>query len=318
MKITTILLNGCKRLAAVSNDQVIDLNAAYLSWLQDQGAASPRPRADAELPSDLLRFVECGEDALNAARRAVDHALNNPDQCAGSLHRRSAVRFTATHRPPKIVCTGNNYKDYRKLLQIPASAVPLLIFKSPTAVIGHEETIFLPEGHGPVYHEWEFSCVISKRCRNVSRQDARDVIYGYTILDDLTGRSFEATNRELKSWGKNMDTFAPMGPWIVTADEMPHDLYNLKTTRRRNGIVECESNTGNMDFGFEEIIEFVTAYMTLEPGDVITTSTPPAGPIVPGDLIEAEIEGIGILRNPVKALNVDLKYVQKVQLKLEV
>ncbi len=144
------------------------------------------------------------------------------------------------------------------------------------------------------------------------------MIYGYTILDDLTGRSFEATNRELKSWGKNIDTFAPMGPWIVTADEMPRDLYNLKTTRRRNGIVECESNTGNMDFGFEEIIEFVTTYMTLEPGDVITTSTPPAGPIVPGDLIEAEIEGIGILRNPVKALNVDLKYVQKVQLKLEV
>ena len=318
MRITTIALGGRKRLVAVTEDRIIDLNGACFSLMRSRGLSDAQSRADAELPSDLLRFLEQGDEALESARRAIDHALKKGGGEPGIFHVRDAVTFRASHRPPKIVCTGNNYRDYREMLGIPASAVPLLIFKSPTAVIGQEETIFIPQGHGPVFHEWEFSCIISKRCKNVPRQDARKVIYGYTILDDLTGRSFEATNRELKSWGKNMDTFAPMGPWIVTADEAPGDLYNLRTTRRRNGIVECQSNTGNMDFGFEEIIEFVTTYMTLEPGDVITTSTPPAGPILPGDLIEAEIEGIGILRNPVEAMEVDLKYVEKVQLKLQV
>ena len=126
-----------------------------------------------------------------------------------------------------------------------------------------------------------------------------DVIFGYTILNDITGRSLEANNREFQPWGKNMDTFAPMGPWIVSPDEMPPEIYNLKTLRRRNGQIECESNTSNMRLGFGEIIEFVTSFWTLEPGDVVTTATPPAGAFEPGDIIKAEIEGIGVLTNPV-------------------
>jgi len=96
---------------------------------------------------------------------------------------------------------------------------------------------------------------------------------------------------------------------------MPQDLYSLKTLRRRNGNVECESNTSNMRLGFGEIIEFVTNFWTLEPGDVITTATPPAGPINPGDVIEAEIEGVGVLINPVEGIEVDLKYAQQINLK---
>jgi 2-keto-4-pentenoate hydratase/2-oxohepta-3-ene-1,7-dioic acid hydratase in catechol pathway len=106
-----------------------------------------------------------------------------------------------------------------------------------------------------------------------------------------------------------------MGPWIVTPDEMPKDIYNLKTLRRLNGKVECESNTSNMRLGFDEIIEFITNFWTLEPGDVVTTATPPAGPFQPGDVIEAEIEGIGVLRNPVEGIEVDPKFAQQIQLK---
>ena len=95
----------------------------------------------------------------------------------------------------------------------------------------------------------------------------------------------------------------------------PRILYNLKTLRRRNGNVECESNTSNMRLGFGEIIEFVTNFWTLEPGDVITTATPPAGPINQGDVIEAEIEGIGVLRNPAEGIEADLKYAQQINLK---
>ncbi|MEW6670329.1 MAG: fumarylacetoacetate hydrolase family protein [Thermodesulfobacteriota bacterium] len=315
MKIGTVMVDGYNRLVSFVDDYVIDLNAAYLAMLSDQGAVDPASKADSELPSDFLRFLQQGDEALRAAQHSNVYALKQVEKKAGLVHLQSNVAFTASHRPPKIICTGNNYRDYRKMLGIPASPVPLLILKSPSAVIGHEETVYIPEGYGPVYHEWEFSCIISKRCKNVPRDRVQEVIFGYTILNDLTGRSFEATNREFKPWGKNMDTFAPMGPWIVTSDDMPKKKYNLATRRRLNGRIECESNTANMDFGFEEIIEFVSTFITLEPGDVVTASTPPAGPIAPGDTIEAEIEGIGVLRNPVKKLAVDLKYAKQARLK---
>jgi 5-carboxymethyl-2-hydroxymuconate isomerase len=105
-----------------------------------------------------------------------------------------------------------------------------------------------------------------------------------------------------------MDTYGPMGPWIVTPDEMPQDLYNLRILRRRNGKVEAESNTSNMIFHFDDIVAFVSTFWTLMPGDLITTASPMAGPISPGDVIESEIEGIGVLRNPVESVKVDPIY----------
>lgn len=107
-----------------------------------------------------------------------------------------------------------------------------------------------------------------------------------------------------------MDTYGPMGPWIVTADEMPPDLYRLRILRRRNGKLEAESNTANMIFRFDDIVAFASTFWTLEAGDVITTASPMAGPIYPSDVIESEIEGIGVLRNPVEAVAVDLTYTQ--------
>jgi 2-keto-4-pentenoate hydratase/2-oxohepta-3-ene-1,7-dioic acid hydratase in catechol pathway len=138
------------------------------------------------------------------------------------------------------------------------------------------------------------------------------ITFGYTIFNDITARSLEATNREFQPWGKNIDTFAPMGPWIVTPDEMPKNIYALRMVRRLNGKVECESNTSNMRLGFGEIIEFVTSFWTLEPGDVVTKATPSAGPFKAGDVIEGEIEGIGVLRNPVEDIDVDRKYAQQI------
>ena len=111
-----------------------------------------------------------------------------------------------------------------------------------------------------------------------------------------------------------MDTFGPMGPWIVTPDEMPRDLYNLRILRRRNGKVEAESNTSNMIFRFDDIVAFASTFWTLEPGDLITTASPMAGPIFPGDLIESEIEGFGVLRNPVESVKVDAIYAQRISL----
>jgi 2-keto-4-pentenoate hydratase/2-oxohepta-3-ene-1,7-dioic acid hydratase in catechol pathway len=315
MRLSTFEISGKRRLGAFEKDWAIDLSAAYCAFLSAGGRADAEARADADVPGDLLKFIEKNETALPAARQALDFIRERNYQVPGCAYPVSKVTFRAPHRPPKIVCTGVNYEDYRKLIGLPYSPVPLVFLKSPSAVIGHEETIFLPEGYGVFYHEWEFSCIISKRCKFVEKEKAKEVIFGYTILNDITARSLEATSREFQPWGKNIDTFAPMGPWVVTPEEMPKDLYGLKTLRRRNGKVECESNTANMRLGFAEIIEFVSNFWTLEPGDVITTATPPAGPFEPGDVIEAEIEGIGVLRNPVAGLKVNPRFAREVQLK---
>lgn len=315
MRLGSFEMGGRKRLAAFENEWAIDLNAAYGLLLIDQGVAQAGAKADFEIPNDLVSFIERQEISIPAAREALEYVRKKNYQVFKCVYPLSQITFRASHRPPKIVCTGTNYEDYRKLIGIPFSPIPLVFLKSPSSVIGHEETIYLPAGYGVFYHEWEFSCVISKRCKKVPKEKVNEVIFGYTIVDDITARSLEATNREFQPWGKSMDTFAPMGPWIVTPDEMPKDIYHLKTSRRLNGNVECESNTSNMRFGFGEIIEFVTNFWTLEPGDVVTTATPPAGPFKPGDVIEAEIEGIGILRNPVEAVGVDLKYAQEINLK---
>ena len=315
MRLGSFEINGRQRLGSFEDDQVIDLNAAYAACLAEKGSSDPQQRADAELPCSLLPFIEANETAMPAARETIEFVRQKQFDLQGCVHPVEKITFRASHRPPKIVCTGTNYEDYRKLIGIDYSPVPLVFLKSPSAVIGHNETIYLPVGYGVIYHEWEFSCVISKRCRFVPKEKVDEVIFGYTILNDITGRSLEANNREFQPWGKNMDTFAPMGPWIVTPDDMPADIYNLKTVRRRNGRLECESNTSNMRLGFDDIIAFVSNFWTLEPGDVITTATPPAGPIEPGDVAEAEIEGIGVLTNPVAGVEVDPKYANLIKLK---
>lgn len=314
MKLGSFEINERLRLGAYEEDHVVDLNAAYAAYLSETGVADFEQRAASELPNSMLAMIEHNGTALPAAERAMDFVRKKNFELDGCVYPIGGTTFRASHRPPKIVCTGVNYEDYRKLIGIDYSPVPLIFLKSPSAVIGHNETILLPIGYGIIYHEWEFSCVISKKCRYVRKEDVDDVIFGYTIVNDITGRSLEANNREFQPWGKNMDTFAPMGPWIVTRDDMPEDIYSLKTVRRRNGRLECESNTSNMRLGFGDIIAFITNFWTLEPGDVVTTATPPAGPIAPGDVIEAEIEGIGVLRNPVEGVSVDLKYAHEIKL----
>jgi acylpyruvate hydrolase len=307
--------DGRIRAGAFEGDWVVDLNAGYAAMLQAAGDADPAARAAVELPSDMSAIIAGGDAALSAARRVVERAARAGLANAPCVFPIAETHFAVPHRPRKIVCTGTNYEDYRKLIGIAYAPVPLIFMKSPTCVIGHEETIELPEGYGIFYHEWEFSCVIGKRCRGIEPDAVRDHIFGYTIFNDITGRSLEAMNRELQPLGKNMDTFGPFGPWIVTPDAMPADLYTLRTLRRRNGKIECDSNTSNMRLGFEEIVAYAANFFTLEPGDIVTTATPPAGAFYPGDVIEAEIEGIGVLRNPVRSVTVDLRYAREIELK---
>jgi len=315
MKLVTFELCGRSRIGAVVDERVIDLNAAYAARLAATGTVEAAKRADAALPPDMMGFLWGGRETREAAVAALRFVASQGDDLLGMAYPLERVRLRAPIlRPPKIVCTGTNYEDYRQVIGLPKSPVPLIFLKAPSCVVGPGDPVQIPEGYGEVYHEYEFSCVIGARCKAVPKERANEVIAGYTIFNDITARSLEAKSREFQPWGKSMDTFGPMGPWIVTPDEMPRDLYNLRILRRRNGKIAAESNTSNMIFRFDDIVAFVSTFWTLEPGDLITTASPMAGVIGPGDTIEAEIEGLGVLRNPVESLQVDRLYAARVEL----
>ncbi len=315
MKLVTFALAGRDRVGAVVDTHVVDLNAAYAASLVAGGEAEAASTADRILPADMLGFIGGGAGAVTAAREALRFVQERRFDVLGAVFPADRVRLRApVPRPPKIICTGTNYEDYRQVIGLPKSPVPLIFLKAPSCVVGPNDPVQIPEGYGEVYHEYEFSCVIGKRCKGVPKERASEVIFGYTIFDDITGRALEAKSREYQPWGKSIDTYGPMGPWIVTPDEMPKDLYNLRILRRRNGKIEAESNTSNMIFRFDDIVAFASTFWTLEPGDLITTASPMAGPIYPGDVIESEIEGIGVLRNPVESVKVDPTYAQRIGL----
>ncbi len=315
MKLVTFTIAGRDRIGAVVDEHVVDPNAAYAAALAANGDREPADKADRALPAEMLAFIRGGANAMDAAREALGFVREQSFDIPGAVYPLERVRLRApVRRPPKIICTGTNYEDYRQVVGLAKSAVPLIFLKAPSCVVGPGDPVQIPEGYGEVYHEYEFSCVIGKRCKGVPKERAPEVIFGYTIFNDITGRTLEAKSREYQPWGKSMDTYGPMGPWIVTPDEMPKDLYNLRILRRRNGKIEAGSNTSNMIFRFDDIVAFASTFWTLEPGDLITTASPMAGPIFPGDVIESEIEGIGVLRNPVESVKVDSIYAQRISL----
>ena len=284
----------------------------YQSWgLIEEGRVVDLPPllAAAEAPSarDLRGFLAQGGtighivDAIRRTRHADYTFLL------------SEIRLLAPlPNPSKIVCMGLNFEDYRQILGLEYLAVPQLFLKAPSAIIGPDATIEIPEGYGSVFHEFEIGAVIGRRIRDVVEAAAPEAIFGYTIFNDIVLHDLELLTREYQQWAKNCDTFAPMGPWIATADQVP--IANARMIRRRNGAVESASSTAQMRRPFAEMVAFVASFMTLEPGDILTSASPPAGPFVPGDVLEVEVEGIGVLRNPVTARVVDRRYAQALKL----
>ncbi len=215
----------------------------------------------------------------------------------GRTYALANVTLVAPCTPTKLVCVGRNYAAHAKELGNEVPEKPLLFFKPPSAVIGPGEDIVLPTGPD-VHYEAELAVVIGTRCRNVSARDAGRVILGYTCLDDVSDRTAQKWE---KNWvrAKGFDTSAPLGPVIVTPDEIGEPFH---VRLRLNGEVRQDGSTGDFIFPIPELIETITAFMTLEPGDVIATGTPEGvGPLRSGDVVEVEIDGIGVLRNPVRA-----------------
>ena len=211
---------------------------------------------------------------------------------------RDDIQLVAPIIPGKLIAIGLNYKDHVEQdteMELPEN--PIIFMKPSSAVIGPDEAIILPDGPENVDAEAELCIVIGQRCRNVKAEDADSVILGYCCGNDVSARDYQFRDGQWTR-AKGFDTFAPLGPAIIT----DIDPSNLAISARVNGETSQNSSTSMLLFDVPALIEFISGVMTLDPGDVIMTGTP-AGPprLKDGDVCEVEIEGLGVLRNPVQS-----------------
>ena len=210
------------------------------------------------------------------------------------------------NNPPKIMCMAFNYLNHAREQNMIPPEDPVIVIKPRTALCGHGDEILLPGFVTRLDYEIELAVIIGRDCKNVTIQGARDAVFGYTILNDVSARDIQFKDKQFTR-GKGFDTFAPCGPWITTSDEVP-DPGNLKLSTRINGELRQDSSTLNMHIKPYEIVSKLSRSMTLEKGDIISTGTP-SGTVLnnpalqylkDGDRIEMEIEGLGTLKNSVR------------------
>lgn len=209
-------------------------------------------------------------------------------------------------RDPKILCVGLNYRSHADESQFNLPAAPLLFGKFANTLCAHDEPVLLPTGIGHVDAEAELAAVIGTSARGLTRENALDAVGGWTCANDVSAREAQFADGQ---WfrGKNYDTFCPIGPTIVGRDEL--DPSNVTIVQRLNGTVMQESHTSKLIFGVADLVAYASNVVTLEPGDLILTGTPdgvgyfrqPPVALTPGDVMEVEITGIGVLRNPVES-----------------
>jgi len=205
------------------------------------------------------------------------------------------VKLLAPCVPSKIVCVGRNYVEHAKELGNEVPKIPLIFFKPPSAMINPGDTIILPPQSKQVEHEAELVAVIGRRGRNITSEQAKKYIFGYTVGNDVTARDLQKSDEQWTR-AKGFDTFCPFGPWIDTEFNVADALITCKV----NGQPRQMASTRDMVFSVGTLIAYISSVMTLEPGDLIFTGTPSGvGPLQAGSEVVVEIEGLGVLRNPV-------------------
>jgi 2-keto-4-pentenoate hydratase/2-oxohepta-3-ene-1,7-dioic acid hydratase in catechol pathway len=207
-----------------------------------------------------------------------------------------SVKLLAPSQPSKIVCIGRNYSEHAKELGNEVPQVPLIFMKPPSSIINPGDTIILPPQSKQVEHEAELVAVIGKRGRNIPTEQAKEYILGYTIGNDITARDLQKTDGQWTR-AKGFDTFCSFGPWIDTEFDITDALISCKVS----GQPRQMASTRDMVFNVGKIVAFISSVMTLEPGDLIFTGTPAGvGPLHDGDVVEVDIDGLGVLTNPVR------------------
>ena len=282
MKFVTFVRDGASEPGVLMNNQVVSLSGAGFRTMLDviAGGIAARPRIE-------------------------DWILKPPASAVAAL---STVRLTAPiPRPPKIVCVGLNYRDHAIESNMEIPKVPTIFSKYSTSVIGPGEPILLPHLSTKPDYEAEMAVIIGKGGRYIPAAKWQEHVFGYTNLNDVSARDYQMATTQWMM-GKTFDTFAPMGPAIVSADEIA-DPHNLDISLTINGETLQSSNTRHLIFRIPDLIEYLSSVFTLESGDVISTGTPsgvgfarkPPRFLVAGDDVIVRVEGLGELRNPVVA-----------------
>jgi len=295
MRIANARANGRDRIVVSEADGPwMDLTAALPFWqLATEGEAGEPAHA-------IGQFLDTENSSISRIEQATEFARSHE---LARYFTEEALEFRAPFsRPGQIIALARNYSAHAKESTLPIPHEPIFFSKSNTSVIGPGEPIVLPPNLGRVEPEIELAFVIGKRASHVTAASAADYIAGFTILNDVSALELQA--REIRESYplfrcKSLETFTPMGPWLVTIDDIGLQPA-LDMTLRVNGEVRVATNTVGLTFGIAQLVEFISGYVVLYPGDIITTGCPKAaGGISPGDELQLEIEKIGILRNPV-------------------
>lgn len=284
MRLVTFTYNGSSRLGALRSEnsrEVVDLN-----------------QADSHIPSDMLTFLQMGEAGLKLAREAFRQATQSLDL--------SAVKLQAPiPNPSKILCIGLNYSDHAAESGLPLPKFPIVFTKYNNTLIAHGESIILPKVSNQVDYEAELGFVIGKRGHYISEAEALSYVAGYLPVNDVSARDYQNRTSQW-TMGKTFDSFAPMGPALVTSDEVP-DPHNLRISLSIGDEMLQNSNTNKLIFNIPQLVASLSEVMTLEPGDVVSTGTPPGVGFArkpprflkQDDVVSITIEHLGTLTNPV-------------------
>jgi acylpyruvate hydrolase len=336
LKLVTFKIHTERRLGAVVKDGIVDLNSAYAAYLKEWGEAYPKRVASALIPSDMVGFLEGGEKARKEAERIIKWVAKKTSTIGvdgEKLVLGTEARIQAPiPYPGKIYCTAVNYYDHatermakdpdaRKKEIVRLKSLNLKVAdcfqKQPSLVIGTGDPIIKPKVSKQLDYENELTVVIGKKCKDVKPEEVYTYIAGYTILIDVSFRDqgfpkdvdFRLYQGDI-NWtkGKGMDNAAPMGPTIVTADEIP-DPYKvpLKLVTRVNGQVRQNGTVEDMIIKIPDLVSYMSRGTTLNPGDVIATGTcagvaaswGPEGFLNVGDVLECEIQPIGVMKHTV-------------------
>ncbi|CAH0133552.1 MULTISPECIES: fumarylacetoacetate hydrolase family protein [Bacillaceae] len=287
MKIATFSVQTEQHIGLVKDDQIISLTAL----------------GPEEFPACMKKFIERGSELRSRAEQLIEQRVNDD-----AIFKLSEVNILPPiAKPDKIICVGLNYFDHCKETGMEPPESPVIFSKYANAIAGHNDAIEIPINSTEVDFEAELAFVIGREAKHVSEEEADDYVFGYTIMNDISARDLQFQDGQW-SRGKTADTFAPFGPVIVTKDEVG-DPHNLAISLELNGEIMQDSNTSNLIFTVPKIISFLSQSMTLMPGDLIATGTPPGvgmgrNPKIwlkNGDRMNVRIEKIGTLSNHVIA-----------------
>lgn len=315
MRLVTYTFRGTTRLGALADEaHVVDLNRAEALRLARAGSPRAPEAADARVPPEMLALLRLGDAGLDAAREALQFAREEMARdregaaAAGLCFRTDEPGFrleAPVPRPGTVLGIGLNYRDHAAETGAALPQYPMVFTKVSTCIVGPGHPIVRPRASAAVDWEGELCAVIGRPARHVPAEEALAYVAGYMVGNDVTVRDWQRHTAQFVM-GKSWDTHGPTGPALVTRDEVP-DPGALAIRTWVNGELKQDSHTGQLIFSVGELIAYISTAFTLQPGDVIFTGTPagvgvarrPPEFLKAGDVVRVEIQGLGVLENPV-------------------